>query len=336
MKYKAAKLISHLAAMLIFISSCNDTGTSSPYDEILNKAPFAALSDSIKKDPGNEELWFRRAVLLNTNNYPEPALADFQKAWSIKKEEKYALGISTLFLEKKPDSAILFLDEALKIIPNSFLLQLSMARGYAASNKTDDALRVCDAILEQNPQQVDLLTLKADLLDKKGNSDEATTILETAYRITPFNVELNYILALRYAEAKNPKVLSLCDSLIRADETGSHAEPYYYKGIYYYNINDKAKALALFDEAVKHDYYFLDGYIEKGSILYEMKKYQEALAVFNLALTISPKFADAYYWIAKCQEATGNKEEARTNYLRAYELDKSLKEAKTAADVIKN
>ncbi len=336
MKIKAAKLLSCFSALLIIISSCNDNNPSSPYEEILGSEPFTAISDSIKKEPGNDELWFRRAVLLNTNNYPEPALADFQKAWSIKKEEKYALGISTLLLDKKPDSAIHFLSEALKILPNSFLLKLSLARGYAATHKTDDALRVCDAILEQNPQQVDVLTLKADLLDKKGNSDGATTILETAYRITPFNVELNYILALRYAEAKNPKVLSLCDSLIRADETGSHAEPYYYKGIYYYNINDKAKALALFDEAVKHDYYFLDGYIEKGSILYEMKKYKEALSVFNLALTISPKFADAYYWIAKCQEATGNKEEAKTNYLRAYELDKSIIEAKQAAEKIIN
>ena len=92
----------------------------------------------------------------------------------------------------------------------------------------------------------------------------------------------------------------------------------------------------MFDEAVKHDYYFLEGYIEKGSILYEMKKYNEALTVFHLALTISPKFADSYYWIAKCQEATGRKEEARVNYLRAFELDKTMMEAKEAAGRLVN
>ncbi|MBL0270140.1 MAG: hypothetical protein IPP99_16155 [Chitinophagaceae bacterium] len=52
--------------------------------------------------------------------------------------------------------------------------------------------------------------------------------------------------------------------LIKADTEGRHAEPYYCKGIYYSNLNDKAKALSAFDEAIKHDYYFLDGYIEKG------------------------------------------------------------------------
>jgi TolA-binding protein len=66
-----------------------------------------------------------------------------------------------------------------------------------------------------------------------------------------------------------------------------------------------------------------------------MKKYSEALAVFNLCLTVSPKFADAYYWIGKCQEATGKKEDARINYERAYNLDPNLVEAKSAADKLK-
>lgn len=331
MKYFAKILVTGACSMTIIIS-CNDNNSASPYEEILEQKAFAAISDSIKKDPSNDQLRFRRAVLLNTNNFPEPALADFQKAWSLKKEEKYALGISTLLLEKKADSAILFLQEALKEIPRSYLLRLSLARGYTATNKTREALAICDEILSQKPDLADVIKLKADLLDKENKTDEATRLWEQAYQLAPFDVELNYILALRYAEAKNPRVLALCDSLIKADTEGRHAEPYYYKGIYYANINDNARALSSFDEAIQHDFYFLDGYIEKGSLLYEMKKYEEAIAVFNLALTISPSFADAYYWIAKCQQAMGKKEEARVNYLRAFELDKTMKEAREAVD----
>lgn len=331
MKYFAKILVTAACSMTI-ISSCNDNSNDSPYDEILEQKAFAAITDSIKKDPSNDQLRFRRAVLLNTNNFPEPALADFQKAWSLKKEEKYALGISTLLLEKKADSAILFLQEALKEIPRSYLLRLSLARGYTATNKNKEAMAICDEILSQKPDLADVIKLKADLLDKENQTAAATRLWEQAYQLAPFDVELNYILALRYAEAKNPRVLSLCDSLIKADTEGRHAEPYYYKGIYYANISDKVKALSSFDEAIKHDFYFLDGYIEKGSLLYEMKKYEEAIAVFNLSLTISPSFADAYYWIAKCQEAMGKKEEAKVNYLRAFELDKTMKEAREAAD----
>lgn len=331
MKYFAKILVTAACSMTI-ISSCNDNSSATPYDEILEQKAFAAITDSIKKDPSNDQLRFRRAVLLNTNNFPEPALADFQKAWSLKKEEKYALGISTLLLEKKADSAILFLQEALKEIPRSYLLRLSLARGYTATNKNKEAMAICDEILSQKPDLADVIKLKADLLDKENQTAAATRLWEQAYQLAPFDVELNYILALRYAEAKNPRVLALCDSLIKADTEGRHAEPYYYKGIYYANITDNVKALSSFDEAIKHDFYFLDGYIEKGSLLYEMKKYEEAIAVFNLALTISPSFADAYYWIAKCQQAMGKKEEAKANYLRAFELDKTMKEAREAVD----
>ena len=287
------KIVSLIFGGVILISSCNDKGTDSPYGEILNQAPYSGLTDSIKQQPQNDDFYFRRAVLLNSNNFPEPALADFKKAWALKKDEKYAFGLGNLLLDKKPDSAILFLNEALRELPNSFLLQLTLARSLNAQNKADEALKICNDMLQKNPEQVDVLKMKADILDKKGNKSETISTLEKAYNLTPFDVELNYMLALKLAESGNRRVISLCDSLIRADSLHIHAEPYYYKGIYYSNINDKDKAIAFFDNAIKIDYNFLEGYIEKGSVLYEMKKYEEALAIFNLCLTVSPKFAEA-------------------------------------------
>ncbi|MDP9230026.1 MAG: tetratricopeptide repeat protein, partial [Bacteroidota bacterium] len=84
--------------------------------------------------------------------------------------------------------------------------------------------------------------------------------------------------------------------------------------------------------AIQHDYNFLDAHLDKGTIFYDEKKYNEALKTFQLVATISPTNADAYFWMAKCQEALNQKEEAKLNYQRAYGLDKSLTEAKEAAD----
>lgn len=331
-----AKIITGLFAGLILVSSCHDKKTESPYAAILSRPPFRVLTDSIKKFPEDDGLYFRRAVLLNSNNQPGPALADFQKAWSIKKEERYAFGIGNLLLDRQPDSAILFLQNAVRDLPASYLLQLTLARSLAAGNRTDEALQACNELLQQSPGQVEVLKFKAELLAQKNDNSGAISLLQQAYQLAPFDIDLNYELAFKYAEAKDPRVLSLCDSLMKADSLQRHAEPYYYKGIYYSNTGNKSAALQQFEAAIGHDYTYLNAYIEKGRVLYEQKKFSDALAVFQLANRISIKFPDAWYWMGKCEEALGRKEDARLDYERAVGLDPSFTEAKEAVEKIKN
>ncbi len=69
-------------------------------------------------------------------------------------------------------------------------------------------MKICNDLLEKNPEQVDMLKIKAELLDKKGNAAEAISILEKAYSLTPYDIELNYELAYKYGENKNAKVIA--------------------------------------------------------------------------------------------------------------------------------
>ena len=72
--------------------------------------------------------------------------------------------------------------------------------------------------------------------------------------------------------------------------------------------------------------------MDKGNLLYDAKQYKEALQTFELATTVSPTFAEAYFWLGKTKEAMGDIKEAKLDYQRAYGLDKTLSEAKVAAD----
>ena len=133
------------------------------------------LPTASANEPGRDDLYFRRAVLLNKNNLPEPALVDFKKAWSIAPAETYAVGVSNILLDKKPDSAVIFLKKAIEEIPNSLFLQLSLARAYDAQGKTDEALKACNYLLQNEPGQVNALMLKSDLLLKKEDTSGAIT-----------------------------------------------------------------------------------------------------------------------------------------------------------------
>ena len=190
-------------------------------------------------------MYFRRAVLLNKNNLPEPALADFRKHGHWQSREDYAVGVSNILLEKKPDSAIVFLKQAIEEIPNSLFLQLSLARAYDAIGKTNEALAACDTILQQEPGQVNALMLKSDLLLKKEDPAGQLKHWKKHIASMPSNREIVNKLAYQYAETKNSKAIRLADSLISKDSLKLFAEPYYVKGMYYSNINDRTKAIRI-------------------------------------------------------------------------------------------
>ncbi|RYG46847.1 MAG: tetratricopeptide repeat protein, partial [Chitinophagaceae bacterium] len=271
---------------------------------------------------------------LNKNDLPEPALADFRKAWSLRKEESYGVGIANILLDKRPDSAAAFLQEAVRELPGSIYLRLLLARSYDAQQQTDKAINVCDEILLTDSNQVNVLVLKADLLEKKNDLPGMISVLQKAYRLVPGNLQLGNKLMYQYAETKNPAALSLADSLIRKDSLRMHADPYYVKGLYYSNINDKVNAIRLFDQTIQRDHRYLNAYIEKGKILLDQKKTADALKTFQLAITVNPAFADAWYWFGQCQEALGQNADATLSYEKAYSLDKTFIEAKEAAERI--
>ena len=82
----------------------------------------------------------------------------------------------------------------------------------------------------------------------------------------------------------------------------------------------KQKPFNCLMKTIKQNYSYLNAYIEKGKILLDQKKTNGGLKTFQLANTITPSFPDAWYWMGRCQEVLGRKEEAKLNYEKAYEL----------------
>lgn len=317
-----------LSVILCFLSiSC----TSEEKGSVLQSPPFTSLTDSIQAQPSNPDLYYRRGVMLFQYNQPAYAQSDLQRAWALKPREEYGLSLATLLNKKNPDTALYFLQGAIKQLPNSIALKISLARGLQQKKQWKEAIAICNDIVARYPNQLDAWIIRSEILFAQQKDAEAIESLEKAYAYAPFDVELAYSLAFQYAQSKNKKALAISDSLISMDTSQRHAEPFYFKALYYESTGKPAEALKLLSEAIRHDYNFIDAHMEKGQIFYSQKKYTDAFKAFALAATISPAFADAYYWMGKCEEATGQKEAAKANYQRAYGLDKSMTEAREAA-----
>jgi tetratricopeptide (TPR) repeat protein len=164
---------------------------------------------------------------------------------------------------------------------------------------------------------------------------KAIEALEKAYNLQPLKM-LGLSLANLYAETKNQKTLSVCDQLIIRDSTSEFIDPIYLKGVYFANVGDRENAVKQFDICIERDWKFIEAYIEKGILFYEQKQYDEALKTFQLAANVSNTYADAYYWMGKCNEAKGDKRAAVNNYYKALSLERNFREAAEGLERVKD
>ena len=230
--------------------------------------------------------------------------------------------------------------DSLKIHPSDTLLKYNLVLTLQEAGRYREAVNVLDSInipmgdSTQMKIYVNYLFKRSELLVLAGDTANAIKSLE--FFVMPGELtEAGLQLANLYAETRNPKTIAICDSMNKNDESKRDPNPDYLKGVYYYNIGDHTKALEQFNSCIRKDYTFLDAYMEKGRILYKQSKFKEAMEVYDIAIKVSNSFADAHLWKGKCQEALGQKEEAKISYQRAYAFDKTLTEAKEAADRIK-
>lgn len=172
-------------------------------------------------------------------------------------------------------------------------------------------------------------TISVDSL--AGTKETSIENLEKEHALFPSEPDIAYDLAYAYAEGKDAKSISLSDSLIKT-KTPEIEKAYYSKATYFFGAGNYKEALKNYNLAITANYRFFDAHLDKGKLLLQQKQYDEALKSFAIGQEVLPQEAQFYLWMAKTQEAMGNKQDAKTNYETAYALDKNLVEAKEAAE----
>jgi tetratricopeptide (TPR) repeat protein len=318
-----------LIGLLCWLCSCgsgkNDKESA---EKILSVPPYAGLTDSIKQFPQNQDLYMQRAVLLSQNNKHELAMADYKKAWDLKPELHIAMQyVSNLMLVNRPEEAVKLLKESIAKWPGNPDLHRRLSEIYTQMGDTKKAISQYDEWAQQDSLNFEVWYEKGVLLARLKDTPAAIQALEKSYKVQPINYN-GLALASLYAASLNPKVITLCDELIRKDTTGIINDVLYLKGSFYSDTKQYAKAMEMFNECISHDWKFADAYIEKGIVLHDLKNYDSALKVFTMAATVANTNPDAWYWMARCYEALGKKDLARVNYERALAIDKKFEEAR--------
>jgi tetratricopeptide (TPR) repeat protein len=318
-----------LAGLLGWLCSCKSGADGKESAEkVLNAPPYAGLTDSIKQFPQNQDLYMQRAVLLSQNNRHELAMDDYKKAWELKPEQHIAMQyVSNLMLVNRPEDAVKVLKESIAKWPGNPDLHRRLSEIYAQIGDNQKAIAQFDEWAQQDSLNFEVWYEKGVLLAQLKDTPASIQALEKSYRLQPINYN-GLALASLYAATLNPKVITICDELIRKDTSGIINDVLYLKGSFYSDTKQYEKAMDMFNQCITRDWKFSDAYIEKGIVLYDLKKYDSALKVFTMAATVANTNADAWYWMARCYEVLGKKDLALVNYQRALAIDKNFDEAR--------
>lgn len=314
------------AGWLLLLAGCADD--SREIKQLLQRPPYAGLTDSIKRFPDDVTLYVQRGTLLSQNNQHELATSDYRDAWNKAPNETNALiYVSNLLLVNKPQEAVSMLKSCISKFPANPEFPRRLSEVYAQTGKTKEALEIYDKMLATDSSNFEAWYERGTLLNRLGDTAAGIQAIEYSYALQPVNY-IGYVLANLYAYTQNPKTIELCDELIRRDSSDTQIDAFFIKGTYYSDTKQYAQAIAQFDACIKRDWKFTDAYIEKGIVLFEQRQFDAALEVFTMATTVSNSSADAYFWMARCYEAKNNKQLAYENYAKALALDRGFVEAR--------
>jgi tetratricopeptide (TPR) repeat protein len=319
------------------ISACTNQNSKKEDEQaaILRKLPFAPLTDSLQTAKGNlaADLYFRRGELLARSNHHELAADDYRHSWDLAPEERTGFRYaSTLSIIGQITPAVQLLQDCEKRFPGDDAFPAMLADLYQQAGKNKEALGIYDNLLQHDSTNNEAWYEKGLLLEKILDTPGAINALKKAYGLQPVNT-YGLELAHLYAESRNPVALSICDDVLRKDSSHESIDPLFIKGIYYSNTAQYKKAIAQFDSCIGRDWKFTDAYLEKGIALYKQNRYDSAMSTFLMTVKVSDTYPDGYYWVGRCYEATGRKDQAILYYRQALALDKEFTEA---ADRIKH
>lgn len=316
-----------IAASLI-LGSCNDENSpTSSFTATLQEAPYKALTDSIEKDPSNTSLYHSRALLLSQNNEHELASADLKKLWLLNPSESNAWQfVSNLIVTNQTHTALEVLREAINKFPEQTAFKGKMAEVLVQVDRIPEAITIYNELIEQAPDQYEWHYELGRTFAKNRNVIDAIRHLETAYSIQPANF-IGLDLAELYAFQLNPKVVQLCDEIIKMNPPNTIPQASYLKGTYYADKGQNDLAIKCFDESIKSDWKFVDAYLDKGYIYFKEGKFTQAQAVYRQSIEVAQQAPDSYYWLGRTEEALGNIDNAKALYEQTLLLDRNFIEA---------
>lgn len=281
----------------------NSSGTLSEKDKSKPKEQLASLNEQIEKDSDNPELYISRAAVLSKLQKYDEALNDYAAAIKLDPQpETYYLRALCHVLNSDNTSAYDDLKVALKSKPDDVDYLSLMADVCSATGKYEEGLGILEKLIAKDPKNALLHSMAGDACVNLSKHAKAIEYYDNALN--------NYTDETKKSGVKKESIYAAKGNCYKSEEEFEKAikeydksleiaetkSVYFQRGYCYIQLGKYNEAITDFTASIDKNYEVPISKFQRGLCYYSVGKYKEAVADFTAYETAFPKKSDSYLY----------------------------------------
>ncbi len=289
-----------------------------------------ALTEAIKNDNDNPELYYMRAQYYYEHKQIQPALDDILKSIKLdnQKAKYYVLLSDVYFAKKETDLTEENLQKAIKMDPKFNEPRVKLAELYYFERMYDECMSTIDDATKLSPHNPTAYLIKAFCYKDMKDTLNYLKMLYLVKDQNPKEIKAHLELGYYYQSKNDPQAIAHYQNALLLDP--NNQEINYNLAQLYRTMGDIEKAkeqykivLAISEKGVyaKHTYYNL------AILNFEENNYAVTISLCTKAIALEPSFIEAYAVRGEAYEKTGDKEKARKDYEECLKIQANYQPA---------
>ncbi|MEO6131797.1 MAG: tetratricopeptide repeat protein [Saprospiraceae bacterium] len=293
------------------------------------------VTDSIKSDPQNLNLYLHRAQIYYDNQAYDQAITDLVRVMRIDSVNLKAHHLlADVYMDHLQSSiALQTMERAAKLYPDSIPTKLKLTEFQLILKQYGAAMNTLADIMKIHPGDPEALFMLGMVYRDQGKTEQAIGAFQSAVERDPDNADAWVILGDLMDRTHNPLAIQYFDNAIRVapkNVAAWHAKAYFLQ-----NNNRIPEALEIYRHIHTMDPQYAEAYLNSAILLMYHDSLEAATKELDILQKIDPTNAATWFYKGKIHQLRGEKELAKADYEQALRLDDKYDQARDALQEIK-
>jgi tetratricopeptide (TPR) repeat protein len=287
----------------------------------LNSPELKALNAQLISEPNNAELYNKRAKIYIALKQFSEAAGDGLRARDLDstKADYYVTLADVYFASNQTRHSKEMLEAAVKKFPESTEALLKLAELYFIVKQYENSLAFINKALKIDDHIAKAYYLKGSVYKEAGDTSKAISSMITAVEQDNKYFDAFFDLGILHAVHKNPMAFEYYDNALRVKP--NNPEVIYAKAKLLQDLNKIDESILLYENLLtvnKDDEHAL---YNLGAIYLDRKKEtKKAIDYFSKAVTVNPKYTEAYFARGVCFQLLKDKNSALADFNMSLQI----------------